>query len=1527
MSGPTRSSNRTARSQASDPPLGRDPEQDARNDDVPPAPRAPAPAPAALAEDAVNQQLLQEQQEAPAAPNHTAANCHLSLGPLAHVAEAPYQGIGLMAASTFSSQSTDLSDGPVFVPSTTTPQQSVPTLVSADCSVRTPKFTKVSGLRPATIYHSSEDECERPLNKYNWTAPPKRAPEPQRPGIFQQQPISFVLMLPFGILTGPYNRKDLFDHRTYQRFYGVNSFADIQLFNSKKVESLWCDLHEALSNLHACNCKETAALYGSVYMRSLAIDTALLIERIAHKLEPHTREWMMRAAFLLRDVTSTSSGTDQEGTSVLTMCEYPADLLSPSQNPHHRNWRRDGGALVKAQDISQTAWDPNLTVAAANSGSLFSTVACKKYNSGMANRWRDPDSWYTANDLPPCAYWCLTPEARHPDLPPVSDNVRPPQTTLTAPQASPVKDLPCEEAHKEDLTEPHGVEVTVDPPGTEFSQAFDLLKHVKPTSTALLRADLTQASKCARLGSITSSASRSGPPECVTGSAFIVEVPATPCQGLAVHASRYCGTADPADYMLKRSMFALIDKQLGPHTVDAAARGDGTNAQLDYFCSKEGLDFFVADLCGQMIWVNPPYRALLKWSHRLKSFVDSDPSTGFTFVAPDPDPTEPWVTLLKSLKARKVSTIPEGSLIFTRPSSKPGHLREPAGPCPFPVSIWHRPSHGTWESSPKTGSFQLPKPPGKASLATRPHSGPYIDSGANFHMTPVLEYLHQLRPVGANEPSEIKVGSGELLPVLAVGSLTLLTNLEEGPPTVTLKRVLYMPSLTATLYSVSEMTKRGALLSFTNQGCTIQVRGQVLLRSQRENGLDLVPSGQILKKFESPQAATKAARAAGFALLAANLQRAMDKSPAIQWAELWHSRLGHLGTTSLQRVTTMVDGLNVKPEDFREMLASRQACHHCLMARLPRGPRPPRVNTAKSKLERLWCDLIGPFKPADHKGHLYLMVVVDEYTKYSALHLLVQKSEAAQHVLNTIRHLERQTGARVVHLRSDGGGEFISNEFKQELSNMGIQLELTARDCSASNGQAERCIRTILEKVRSLLSDGQVPRFLWGDAAIQANLLRNISPVSTRTETPWELMFGTRPDLSGLRRFGCLCYVHTPIKVRETKKLAPTAEPGIHLGSHYLDSKMYRVYVEGRVRLARDVKFDELYDGWPALNGIDPEDPDFDNILAERIKELTPTVPTGPVISGADIDRSDLTPQPVQDDFSSDDDDAPVAPNSLPVPSSRALVPAPRTLHAPALPPVGPGGHDVLSGELEDPESEKSYLPDESGPSTDESPGYNHLQPYVPSTSSSSDEDPDDDDEFMATSPVPAGPLRRSRRVRVTMQRFTPGAYSAVSVPRTTDAPLEKEPETFKQAMDSPQAAQWRQAMQAEMDALQGQGTWVLVPRPKDSKVLPNKWVYKAKRALDGSIERFKARLVVGGHRQKYDFDYAEVFAPVARAATLRALLAITASQDWELYALDISNAFLHGEHGPDRVHGGTPWVQDPREHHCVQVSQDPLRS
>jgi hypothetical protein len=122
------------------------------------------------------------------------------------------------------------------------------------------------------------------------------------------------------------------------------------------------------------------------------------------------------------------------------------------------------------------------------------------------------------------------------------------------------------------------------------------------------------------------------------------------------------------------------------------------------------------------------------------------------------------------------------------------------------------------------------------------------------------------------------------------------------------------------------------------------------------------------------------------------------------------------------------------------------------------------------------------------------------------------------------------------------------------------------------------------------------------------------------------------------------------------------------------------------------------------------------------------------------------------------------------------------------------------------------------------------------------------------------------------------------------------EPLSYAEALRRPDAEQWKHAALEELNAHSTNGTWKLVPRPAGKKVIGSKWVFKVKRNADGSIERYKGRVVAKGYNQRPGFDYIEIFAPTVRMPTIRVVLAISALHDYHLRSIDISHAYLNGE-------------------------------
>jgi Reverse transcriptase (RNA-dependent DNA polymerase) len=169
-------------------------------------------------------------------------------------------------------------------------------------------------------------------------------------------------------------------------------------------------------------------------------------------------------------------------------------------------------------------------------------------------------------------------------------------------------------------------------------------------------------------------------------------------------------------------------------------------------------------------------------------------------------------------------------------------------------------------------------------------------------------------------------------------------------------------------------------------------------------------------------------------------------------------------------------------------------------------------------------------------------------------------------------------------------------------------------------------------------------------------------------------------------------------------------------------------------------------------------------------------------------------------------------------------------------------------------------------------------------------------------------PLRRSTRVPQTSTRLHDFVTYKVQYPIQnfisydnitpeykvflTSIEEQKEPNNYHEAITKPV---WCKAMKEELDALEKNETWRMVPLPNGKKLVGCKWIYKIKYHNNGTIERYKARLVAKGYTQTYGIDYEETFAPVAKMNTIRILLSIVVNQNWTLHQMDVKNAFLQG--------------------------------
>jgi hypothetical protein len=301
--------------------------------------------------------------------------------------------------------------------------------------------------------------------------------------------------------------------------------------------------------------------------------------------------------------------------------------------------------------------------------------------------------------------------------------------------------------------------------------------------------------------------------------------------------------------------------------------------------------------------------------------------------------------------------------------------------------------------------------------------------------------------------------------------------------------------------------------------------------------------------------------------------------------DLFHRRLGHLGVNNLKRLQTekMVVGLDIPEKQFS---LHRDICETCVLGKQIRPSFHASESSTSRPLEYVHMDLAGPVDPATPEGNQYVLGLVDDFTKFSEVVPLRSKSEVRGAVMKVLVKWENQLDTTVKKVRTDRGTEFLANELKSFFAEKGIIHDLTVPYTPQQNGVAERFNRTIKEKARCMLSDAGLEETWWGEAVVTACLLRNISPVSGKTCTPWELFTGKVPDVSRLKVFGCRAYVKQEKHLVNT--FAPQSWPGIFLG-YEPTSKGYRILVRGKIQPSRNVVFCENKFGLPQPH-LSPEE-------------------------------------------------------------------------------------------------------------------------------------------------------------------------------------------------------------------------------------------------------------------------------------------------------------------------------------------------
>ncbi|KAK2403406.1 putative mitochondrial protein [Trifolium repens] len=422
----------------------------------------------------------------------------------------------------------------------------------------------------------------------------------------------------------------------------------------------------------------------------------------------------------------------------------------------------------------------------------------------------------------------------------------------------------------------------------------------------------------------------------------------------------------------------------------------------------------------------------------------------------------------------------------------------------------------------------------------------YLDTGCSSHMISHREWLINFN---SSSKTKIKFADSRTIPAEGVGDV-LITGKKGNQALIT--GILYVPAMKANLLSMGQLLEKGFIIHLENKKMEVfDAQHNTILRAP-------LSQNRTFQVKISP-----------------NESHCLASVKISDQAWLWHLRYGHLNFNSLNYMKNngLVSGLP-------EIKTPTDLCEHCLIGKQPRKSFVSDIAMrAKQVLGVVHTDVCGPFETLSLGGNRYFVSFVDEFSRMMWIYLIKTKDEVLQKFKSFKIMVEKQSEKQIKILRSDGGGEYTSHDFKVFCTENGIQHEVIAPYTPQHNGMAGRRNRTIMNMTRCMLKEKNLPHNFWGEAVSTACYVLNRSPTKKLNKVQEAIWSGHTPSVKHLRVFGCLCYKHVPDQKR--KKLDDKSEPMILVGYHTAGS--YKLYnpVNQKITTSRDVTFaEDRYWNW-----------------------------------------------------------------------------------------------------------------------------------------------------------------------------------------------------------------------------------------------------------------------------------------------------------------------------------------------------------
>nr|GFB13945.1 hypothetical protein [Tanacetum cinerariifolium] len=654
---------------------------------------------------------------------------------------------------------------------------------------------------------------------------------------------------------------------------------------------------------------------------------------------------------------------------------------------------------------------------------------------------------------------------------------------------------------------------------------------------------------------------------------------------------------------------------------------------------------------------------------------------------------------------------------------------------------------------------------------------------------------------------------------------------------ILITRVYFVEGLGHNLFSVGQFCDFDLEVAFRRNACFVRkLEGVYLLKGDRSTNLYTINLHEM-------------ASALPICLMA-------HASSTKSW--LWHQRLSHLNFDTINDLARndLVAGLP-KFKYHKEHL-----CPSCEQGKSKRTSHPPKlVPNLRQRLHLLHMDLCGPLRIASINGKRYVLVIMDDYSRYTWVHFLRSKDEAPEVIIKFLKRITVLFQSPVIIIRTDNGTKFKNHVLKEYFDTVGISHQMSSVRTPQQNGVVKRRNRTLLEAARTMFIFSRAPLFLWAEAIATACFTQNRSIIHHRfNKTPYELINGRKLDISFLYVFGALCYLKNDRE--DIGKLGAKGDIGFFIG-YSADSCAYRVYNHRTKKIIEtmNVSFDELSamafeqrSSKPGLNSMTSGHISSGLDLTYASSSITRQQPSEGEV--------DLLFEAMYDDYIGGQ------------PSATA-----RTVPLTQEPQVHQSSTASTSIAYTAPIPTNSSSLAKNIPISSQDIDQLNLNAMV------------DGNTFVnlfATSSTSATASSSQQNVDPSNMHTFYQPYPH-EFQWTKDHPMEQ---NVKEAMTDPA---WIDSMQEELLQFKRLDVWVLVPAPDNISPLTLKWLFKNKHDEEQTVIRNKSRLVIRGYRQEEGIDFEESFTSVARMEAIRIFLAYAAHKSFTVFQIDVKTAFLYG--------------------------------